>query len=89
MSKSKLIVVLNVSGGVVQEAYTSDPDLEVVIVDWDANGNAPDDVSTFTVDLASGDQTSAFVSALPIYPLAELAGTDVGAALTAAEVAAA
>jgi hypothetical protein len=33
--KKPVKIVLDVSGGVVQEVYSTDPSVEVILVDWD------------------------------------------------------
>lgn len=34
-------IVIEVNGGVVQEVYTDDPAVTVVMVDWDTEGSEP------------------------------------------------
>lgn len=34
-------IVIEVNGGVVQEVYSNDPNVTVVIVDWDTEGAEP------------------------------------------------
>ncbi len=63
-------VILSVVGGVVQDAFTTDPNLKLTVVDWDVEG--------------TGGTAEAAVSELAVSPLSALAGTDVGRALAAA-----
>ena len=62
-------VVLNVSGGVVQDVYVADPDaIEVILVDWDTEGcQAGEDESLVEVEAAGGKLANAVV-----YPTASL-----------------
>jgi hypothetical protein len=61
----KAQIVLNVSGGLVQDVFCSDPAAEVIVVDW---------------DFADGEH-QANVSRAEVLPLEELAGTDAEAAI--------
>jgi hypothetical protein len=62
-------VVLNVSGGVVQDVYVDDPDsIEVVLIDWDTEGCAVgENDSLVEVEAADGALANAVV-----YPTAPL-----------------
>lgn len=78
-------LVLNVHGGVVQDAFSDLPGLEITVVDWDvdtADTSHPDVVSI--VDRLGRDQ-SACVTPLTVRRFAELVGTDVAAALEAGD----
>ena len=78
-------LVLNVHGGVVQDAFSDLPGLEITVVDWDvstADAGHPDVVSI--VDRQSRDQC-ACVAPLTVRPFAELVGTDVEVALDAGD----
>lgn len=35
-------IIVEVNGGVVQEIYSDDPAVTVVVVDWDTEGSVPD-----------------------------------------------
>ncbi len=61
--------ILSVAGGVVQDAFATDPNLELVVVDWDAE--------------ATEALTVASVSRMAVSPLAALAGTDVARVVAA------
>jgi hypothetical protein len=73
-------IVVNVSGGVVQDVYCSNPQADFVIVDWDTDGCDPTEGGIVEV----GRQV-AHVAQREVYPLDKLAGTDVGAALSVFE----
>ncbi len=74
--KSKLRIVLDISGGVVQDVYCSDPQAECVIVDWDCCELDDEVVGAVEVD---GEVAS--ITQHEVCPLDKLAGTDVEAAL--------
>lgn len=78
-------IVVNVSGGVVQDFFAPESDAEIVIVDWDAEGAGNDDAIE-AVD-AQGNRLRALVSVLTAAPIAELAGTDTQIILQKAGVA--
>ncbi len=63
-------VILSVAGGVVQDAFATDANLKLTVVDWDVEG--------------TGGTAEAAVSELAASPLSALAGTDVGRTLAAA-----
>ncbi|MBI3860744.1 MAG: hypothetical protein HY290_02490 [Planctomycetia bacterium] len=74
-------VVLNVHGGIVQDVFSSIPELQVVVVDWDTG----EDMNPAQVDLVlDGRACSATVIDMPHSPLEELAGSDVEQAIDAA-----
>lgn len=78
-------LILNVHGGVVQDAFSDLSDLEITVVDWDvdaADAGHPDVVSI--VDRFGRDQ-HVCVAPLTVRPLTEFVGTDVEAALDAAD----
>lgn len=72
--------MLNVSGGVVQDVFSSDPTTQVLVVDWDVERNTPTDCDIVVLD---DNQRQAQVADLRALPLDELAGTDVAAAIEA------
>ncbi len=73
-------IVVNVSGGVVQDVYCSDLQADLVIVDWDTDGCDPTEGGIVEV----GRQV-AHVAQREAHPLDKLVGTDVGAALSVFE----
>lgn len=76
---SRTQIIINVSGGLVQDVACSDPHAEIVIVDWDCDD--PD--SGVAVLTSSGSHKFAWISELDACPLSDLVGTDVDAALHA------
>ncbi len=76
------VVVINVNGGVVQDVFASIPELQVLVVDWDAEAS---DNNPAQVELQLHGRTySAAVIELPGLPLEGLAGSDVERAIDAA-----
>jgi hypothetical protein len=45
----KKTIVLDVSGGIVQEVYSTDPDVRVILVDWDNIGEGGDGATLLNV----------------------------------------
>ena len=78
-TKRRPRVVLNVSGGAVQDVYCSDPEADIVIVDWDTEGCDPE-----ADDLVAVAGGLAYVTGWDAEPLAAMKGTDVGLALVSA-----
>ena len=79
-------IVLNVYGGSVQGVFASDSDVEITLVDWDvadADAQHPDVVA---VRDALGRTRHAYVARPIPQPLSELAGSEVEAAVDAAEL---
>ncbi len=74
-------IVICVSGGLVQEVFSSDSDIDVTIVDWDCQG---DDEGAVEVSGQPFPQ-HAIVAHLNPQPLRHLAGSDTEAAIEAAE----
>jgi hypothetical protein len=79
-------VVLNVFGGVVQDVFSSDAAIEVVIVDWDTEGADLDASGLVEIADGGGHVSRAFISRPPVRPTSELAGTDASAALRKAGI---
>ena len=77
-------VVLNISGGVLQDVFGSDPAITVVQVDWDTEGCSPSDEGIVEIPDERGGTQLANVAEYHVSPLEELAGTDTEAALKAA-----
>ena len=82
----KTQIVLNMSGGLVQAIFSSDPDTEVILVDWDTEGCDPADDGFVEITDPHGRTQLACVARREIIPLTELADTDVQAAMKAAGV---
>lgn len=77
-------IVINVQGGVVQDAFCSDDSADLIIVDWDVEGSQPGSNGVIEVPLFDGS-CNAVVFRPMVQPLCSLAGTDVEAAIEAAE----
>jgi hypothetical protein len=77
-------VVLNISGGVLQDVFGSDPAITVALVDWDTEGCDPSDNGIVEIPDERGGTQLANVAEYNISPLEELVGTDTEAALKAA-----
>ncbi|NLX98617.1 MAG: hypothetical protein GXY83_20860 [Rhodopirellula sp.] len=77
-------VVLNISGGVLQDVFSSDPAIAVTLVDWDTDGSARSDDGVVEISNERGGTQLAAVAECPVSPLADLAGTKTEAALKAA-----
>jgi hypothetical protein len=74
-------IVISVLGGIVQDVYGSGEIEDLIIVDWDVETN-----DEGTVEATLGRQTlRACVSHPIIWPLNQLAGSDVEAVIEAAD----
>ena len=80
-----LSIVLNVYGGNIQGVFASKPDVEITLVDWDVAGADAEHPDVVAVRDALGRTRHAFVARPTPQPLSELAGSDVEAAVEAAE----
>ena len=76
-------IVVNVSGGVVQDVFCSAPDANVMTVDWDVQENDPSSPGVVSLEL-NGRCRSAFVSESQAEPLGKLLNTDVEKAIQTA-----
>ena len=82
----KTKIVISVYGGNVQDVFCSDPQAEVVVVDWDTEGcDASDDGCVAVLD-NFGQRRLARICHTTAEPLAALAKTPVAAALDRAGV---
>jgi hypothetical protein len=77
-------VVLNISGGVLQDVFSSDPAISVVLADWDTEGSDPSEEGIVKIPDGRGGTQLANVAEYPVTPLADLVGTEIEAALKAA-----
>ena len=77
-------IVLNVHGGIVQDVFASDPDVEVTLVDWDVDGSDAAHPNVVAITDSLGRTRRAYVSPLAVEPLAELIGSDVETAIEVA-----
>jgi hypothetical protein len=76
-------IVLNISGGVLQDVFSSDPAITVARVDWDTEGCSPSDNGIVEIADGRGGTQLAAVAEYPVLPLTDLAGTETEAALKA------
>jgi hypothetical protein len=77
---SRTQIVLNLSGGVVQDVFSSDPTAQVLLVDWDVEGDPLADRDIVGLD---DGRRQAQVADIRVSPLDELVATDVAAAIEA------
>jgi hypothetical protein len=82
--KSAPRVVLDISGGVLQEAFCNDRRTKLIKVDWDTDGSDPTDAGIVEITDQNGRCRFVSVVEYPALPPARLAGTDVLAAMSAA-----
>jgi hypothetical protein len=80
------MIVLNISGGVLQDVFGSDPAIAVTLVDWDCDDCSPSDNNIVELPDVRGGTHLAAVTEYPVMPLTDLAGTETEAALKAAGV---
>src|SRR5665213_1868596 len=77
-------VVISVYGGVVQDVFCSEPDVQVIVADWDADG-ADLGAGYVVVPDKFGKQSPARVSICKTEPLSAMRETPIEAALKRAE----
>jgi len=80
-----LQLVINVYGGLVQEVFCSDPEIAVLLVDWDVEPADAEHPSVVQVPSDSRRSQLAYVAPLAVQALDALHGTQVAAAIDAAE----
>jgi hypothetical protein len=88
-SKSRMFpprMVLNIHGGVLQDVYCDHPRAKIILVDWDTEAIDATEEDVVEIADSRGDGRLAAVTAYPVAPLADLAGTDTLAALQAAGI---
>ena len=86
--KPGLTVVVEIAGGVLQEAYSSDPAVQLVLVDWDTEGSMPDnDAGIVEITDEDGQTELAHVAEYPTVSIDQLTGTNAGRALERAGIA--
>ena len=76
-------VVLVVHGGVVQEAFCSEPNASFILVDWDTAGDPADDTDVVSLRLAAKTR-HVLVQPIAARPLHDLAGSETERAIEAA-----
>lgn len=81
-------LVINVYGGLVQEVFCSDPEIEVLLVDWDVEPADAEHPSIVHVPADDRHSQPAYVAPLAVQILEALQGTQVAAAIDAAGAAA-
>jgi hypothetical protein len=79
-------VVLNISGGVLQGVFSSDPAISVVLADWDTESFDPSEDGIVEIPDGRGGTQLANVAEYPVMPLTDLVGTETEAAMKAAEL---
>ena len=77
-------VVLNISGGLLQDVFGSDPAITVALVDWDTEGCDPSDNGIVEIPDGRWRHATGARGRMPRGPLEQLAGTETEAALKAA-----
>lgn len=77
-------IILSIHGGVLQDVFASDPDIDIILVDWDVAGSVPDDEGLIHA-VHNKRLVKAFVSRPNPFPLRELAGSEIEALINAAE----
>jgi hypothetical protein len=76
--------VLSIHGGVLQDVYASDPDIDIILVDWDVAGSLPEEEGLVHA-VHNKRLVKAFVSRPNPFLLCDLAGSDIEALINAAE----
>ena len=83
---SQPTVIVEISGGVLQEAYASDPAVQLRLVDWDTEGCTPgEDNGIVAITDEHGRSRLALVTVFPTVPIDEIA-EDTEKALKAAGI---
>lgn len=81
----KPTIIVSVHGGVVQDVFCSDPDVRVVLVDWDQEGEQVGSPGFVEID-SDGRRHAVAVVEYETAKLSDLPGTDVEKALIAAHL---
>ena len=69
-------IVINVSGGIVQDIFCSDPAAEAIVVDWDIETWIPDEPGIVAVRNNLDRARLVHVARREVQALLELAGTE-------------
>jgi hypothetical protein len=77
-------VILTIHGGVLQDVYASEPDIDIILVDWDVAGSVPDEEGLVHA-VHNKSLIKAFVSRPNPFSLRELAGSEIETLINAAE----
>lgn len=83
---AKTQIVINLSGGLVQDVFCSDPDADVISVDWDTEGSDPSDDGVVEVTTMDERTRLAHVAEYAAHPFNSLFGTDVATAMDTAGI---
>lgn len=79
-------VVVEIAGGVLQDAFSSEQTVQLVLVDWDTEGCAPDDDNGIvTIAGKDGRSRLVLVTEFPTVPIDQM-DKDTGQALRAAGI---
>ena len=65
-------IVIEVRGGLVQEIYCNDPEVAVVLVDWDTEGCSGDERGIVVVRDNHGQERLAHVVEFPVIPMDQM-----------------
>ena len=77
-------IILSIHGGVLQDVYASDPDIDIILVDWDVAGSVPDEEGLVHA-VHNKRLVKAFVSRPNSFPLCDLAGSEIESLINTAE----
>src|SRR3990172_11462486 len=83
-SRASPRLVLEIRGGLLQEAYCSDPRVEIALADWDAEDSLPDEPGIQVISDGQGRPVLVAVTEYPAEKLEAHSGTLTEAALRAA-----
>lgn len=79
-------VVVNVWGGVVQDVFSSQAGLQVIVVDWDAEGVVSTSARVVQIVDSDGDPMRAAVTSREPSALDVIAGSEIETAIRAAGI---
>jgi hypothetical protein len=77
-------IILSIHGGVLQDVYASDADIDIILVDWDFAGSVTDEEGLIHA-VHNERLIKAFVSRPNPFPLHDLAGSEIETLINAAE----
>lgn len=80
-------LVISVERGRIQEIFSTQAEIEVLIVDWDVDVAESNHPSVVEVSTVSRESALAYVARLPLRPIETLLGSRVADAIEAAEFA--
>ena len=82
---ANLQLVIIVDGGIVREVFCSQPEIEVLLVDWDVEPSDADHPAVVQIPSDSRRPQYAYVASLAVQASDAILGTKVAAAIDAAE----